>query len=1619
MNRHRTLLAAFLLLAAPVLLSADVHPNAEGGFAPEKAFQTGEIDNINMFNGSLVLTIPIGNAYPVGGGLGYGLTLVYNSTPWVFQQRQDPVSGQTYTQAYPEPRSNAGLGWRVSLGELFAPMATVDDVPVNNSDNWLYQGPDGNEHVFYGTLHEGDPAVSGVSYTRDGSYLRMKVVGSSREIEFPDGTIHQFDGTGRVVQIRNRFSTTNINTVTIAYTQPWTISDNHGRTQKVYFKTLPQDGGSVEVVDRIELTAFGGTATYTFGYTAEPIGRPFPHSEPASDVNPTVQVQLLTSVSLPDGSSYSMPSYDYVIDAPNVTAVAKTRESGSIRGLTLPTLGSIEWTYMIYTFPEQSDTRPQRQKRAGVYTRTTFDSSNNVLGQWIYSTERTPSSLPGPVPIYEQMVNTVTDPLGNRREHYYSVYVSGSGTTAFQKEDYSLPFTKYDGDGAGRFLSVRFYDSNNVLKRSVYTRYQRDKLSSSNVFQDQLNINRREETSRTVYWDDGNRYTEVNRSGFDGLGHYRTSQTGGNFPIGDSKTDFTNYNPAAGTYELDANGNPKPGFSMWSSATPWILETFSETKVTQGASVEHAIYCFDAAKGFLKRKRVLKDSPSLGASDLLVVYAPDSAGNLASETYYGADKVPNLSTTDTCTFTPTAAQYTINHGYQYGALATSQYAGTSFKAVDRTINPSTGLASASRDSAGLQTNYEYDNLGRLTWSMPTAGHGSWTEYAYQKATATAPAKVIIRRRGNGSKTANSLAINQIYFDSLGRVWKELNFTAASQWSVRETQYNEAGWKSQVSESYLLNTTPTAWTKYLSYDAFGRPGTVRPPDGAAHDVDFNYFGVRLVERTVNVGTTYNATTGAVTEAAAKTTETYDHHGRLAKVTEPSGAGGADVSTTYDYDVADRLIHVKTVAGAVTQNRWFNYDGRGFLTSEDHPEKGATGNGKVQYFTYDARGHASRLVDGPNDLTYVYDAAERLKDVKETAGSLRLLKHFDYDTAAGWGNGKMAKATRYNYPLLVGAPHTAQITETYAYNGVDGRASQRDTEMIFDGTPKEAFTQSFTWTALGDVDTLTYPACIAGRCPATTTRTVTNGYTLGYLTSVASGGLTYATINYHLNRMVNQVAHANGITDTHTVDATGMQRPGSITSTFGGTTRWTTGTYSYDGSGNITKMGTSWFTYDKVSRLTTGTVFTGPLGGGTQKQQTYTFDAFGNLTAIGGSPGRTIATDATTNRLTTSTAPATLTTYDSAGNLTAWNGAATYDYDAFNQMWRMKSGAEEWLYIYTADNERVWSFKVGANFSRWTLRDLGNKVLREYNNNAGTWSVTDDYLYRNDLLLAGETPNGRRHFHLDHLGTPRLITDSAGSQVAFHVYYPFGEEATAFNQDTERMKFTGHERDLASPAGAGDDLDYMHARFYSPLSGRFLSLDPAPADSTAPQSWNAYNYVLGNPIRYIDPDGQEEREGTLAGVVVNNSSEVIWVAGDVDGKMVVIPLLPNESSAAYFQDADAIVVDPGIATAEGAQLAPTIEGEGSGAFKIGASSVEVGNSGPMDLDLSRSAGYGVSWLLGRSGFLSPSEAKREGWVVPKDRQAAEKKKEDLRKRMEDMEKKRKEEEKKKGTPSKRTT
>lgn len=69
---------------------------------------------------------------------------------------------------------------------------------------------------------------------------------------------------------------------------------------------------------------------------------------------------------------------------------------------------------------------------------------------------------------------------------------------------------------------------------------------------------------------------------------------------------------------------------------------------------------------------------------------------------------------------------------------------------------------------------------------------------------------------------------------------------------------------------------------------------------------------------------------------------------------------------------------------------------------------------------------------------------------------------------------------------------------------------------------------------------------------------------------------------------------------------------------------------------------------------------------------------------------------------------------------------------------------------------------------------------------------------------------------------------------------------------------------SAGGLRRGTDYLHARFRSPLTGRFLSVDPAIQVGRAqrmPQLWNRYAYGVGNPLRYVDPTGRTAAEKTV--------------------------------------------------------------------------------------------------------------------------------------------------------------
>jgi RHS repeat-associated protein len=307
----------------------------------------------------------------------------------------------------------------------------------------------------------------------------------------------------------------------------------------------------------------------------------------------------------------------------------------------------------------------------------------------------------------------------------------------------------------------------------------------------------------------------------------------------------------------------------------------------------------------------------------------------------------------------------------------------------------------------------------------------------------------------------------------------------------------------------------------------------------------------------------------------------------------------------------------------------------------------------------------------------------------------------------------------------------------------------------------------------------------------------------------------------------------------------------------------GVYLYDGAGNIESIGNDQFRYDEAGRLKSATV------NGSANQQTFTYDAFGNRKDAARAASASVCIGNTNCEMaapveTTNTNHLTAATYDDAGNVQVLDGTYSYSYDALNMV--KSTGGRE--YVYTADDERIATVSGGG--WTWTIRSPGQQVLSEFTssgtNGASNWRWTRDHIWRGASLLAVEEKNASdvtvtRHFHLDHLGTPRLITNGTGQQIGLHAYYPFGTELLSSTTEAppDNIKFTGHEWD--DLGGDIHALTYMHARYYSAALGRFLSVDPQLDPNQlihSPQRWNRYAYVSNNPVRKVDIDGRDENE-----------------------------------------------------------------------------------------------------------------------------------------------------------------
>jgi len=212
------------------------------------------------------------------------------------------------------------------------------------------------------------------------------------------------------------------------------------------------------------------------------------------------------------------------------------------------------------------------------------------------------------------------------------------------------------------------------------------------------------------------------------------------------------------------------------------------------------------------------------------------------------------------------------------------------------------------------------------------------------------------------------------------------------------------------------------------------------------------------------------------------------------------------------------------------------------------------------------------------------------------------------------------------------------------------------------------------------------------------------------------------------------------------------------------------------------------------------------------------------------------------------------YDGAGNLTN-DTIHAYTFDAENRISNVDNVS---AYVYDGDGLRA---KKLAGENTRSVYGIGGQLLAEFDGSTG--NLKKEYLYGSSMITVEPTAmnsNGTQYSTSDHLGSPRVVTNSGGSVSSRHDYLPFGEELTAGPGgrtpqqgygagDGVRQKFTDKERDIET------GLDYFGARYYGSTQGRFTSPDPANVGAIEldPQSWNGYAYVGNTPLIATDPDG----------------------------------------------------------------------------------------------------------------------------------------------------------------------
>lgn len=728
------------------------------------------------------------------------------------------------------------------------------------------------------------------------------------------------------------------------------------------------------------------------------------------------------------------------------------------------------------------------------------------------------------------------------------------------------------------------------------------------------------------------------------------------------------------------------------------------------------------------------------------------------------------------------------------------------------------------------TTLNYNSYGQITSiDGPRGDVNDLTTFTYHSCTSGAECgrlatvtnalnQVTTYQAYDGAGRVTSLTdavglLTQLTYDALGRIIEIKQTSPNGVVRTTDYSYNTIGKLASVA-------TPAGTTLTYSYDNAHNLSTVT--DNLGNSIKYKYdLSGNLIEEKINdpsgtlarkIQNTYDVRNNlqTINFGGSLTQLVQDAIGNLRSVTDANShittheynslnqltrtIDALSSPVQYSYDKQDNVVSLNTPNGATTTS---TYDDLGNLLSETSPDRGIT------TYSYDQAGNQIGQTDARGVITTMtYDALNRIL-TKGYPGSNEDVT-YAYDSC------------------LNGIGHLCSITDesgttTYSYN-VFGNIVERI--QTIEGV---SYTTQFTYNADNRVTQIIYPT----------------GHTIAYsrdaLGRISAANLSISgqtqplisNVSYTPDGLLRTQTFGNGLQETRSYNGMRLLENWQLGST--------STTYTYDAVGNMltraSNTGTQTFTYDSLDRLLTDA--------GLGQSHAYTYDANGNrLTHNNNSTQIQYGYDLNSNRMNWYDSAAVL--LDNAGNTLAQGGLTM----TYNQANRLETVGTIGPFAYHANGLRI--TKPSPNSTTIFHYDLNGQLIAE-TNDAG--SFVRAYFWADEIPMA-QFDTQLTYLHVDHLNTPRMGTNDAGSVVWSWHSDGFGN--TTPNEDpdgngqttTVNLRFPGQYYDVET------GLHYNYFRDYSPQTGRYIQSDPIGLAG----GMNTYGYVGQNPLSFVDVTGE---------------------------------------------------------------------------------------------------------------------------------------------------------------------